>query len=333
MSMKRIGTLVILGCLLLTMTACSGESSATPTLPSAAAEVKGDVGAEGVSAEDVGAKDINTKNTREGDVNSKDANSEYVGASKTQQDPAASGTESDKKAQESTVGSNEIIGEEKLDPELLDVLKGMNDTESIDVCVFICAVITDEEVMEIFKSQYPLEYAEYMKAQRLQKVDDDLLQQAIERKRAIYMEFYTKHNSAFANDYLEQENQLYLALFAPVVQAHVTKPMLMTMIRDDRVCYVEQYVKAVCGDEVNDSAGLDSDGDLRLGEDRDVERGLADPSERTLYSRNSFVSRGLDLLKSWTETFFPKIKETEKITFEHLLFIPIVAILHFLIGW
>ena len=317
MSMKRIGLLVILGCLLLTMTACSGESSATSTLPSAAAEVKGDVGAEGVSAEDVGAKD---------------ANSEDVGASERQQDPVASGTESDKKAQESTVGSNEIIGEEKLDPELLDVLKGMNDTESIDVYIFICAVITDEEVMEIFKSQYPLEYLEYMKAQRLQKVDDDLLQQAIERKRAIYMEFYTKHNSAFANDYLEQENQLYLALFAPVVQARVTKPKLMTLIRDDRVCYVEQYVEAVLVNEVNDSAGLDSDGDLRPGEDRDVERGLADPSQRTLYTRNTFASRGLDLLKSWPETFFSKIKETEKITFEHLLYIPIVAILHFLIG-
>ncbi len=35
MSMKRIGILVILGCLLLTMTACSSESSATPTLPTA----------------------------------------------------------------------------------------------------------------------------------------------------------------------------------------------------------------------------------------------------------------------------------------------------------
>lgn len=239
MTLKRIGTIVILGCLLLTMTACSSESSATPTLPSAAAEVKGDVGAEGVGTGDTSA----------GDVDSKDANSEDVGASETQQDPVVSSTESDKKAQESTVGLNEIIGEEKLDPELLDVLKGMNDTESIDVCIFICAVITDEEVMEIFKSQYSLEYAEYMKAQRLQKVDDDLLQQAIERKRAIYMEFYTKHNSAFANDYLEQENQLYLALFAPVVQARVTKPKLMTMIRDDRVCYVEQYVKAVCVDE------------------------------------------------------------------------------------
>ena len=47
------------------------------------------------------------------------------------------------------------------------MLKGMNDTESIDVCVFICAVITDEEVMEIFKYSI-LEYAEYMKA-RLQR--------------------------------------------------------------------------------------------------------------------------------------------------------------------
>ena len=136
MSMKRIGTLVILGCLLLTMTACSSESSATPTLPSAAVEVKGYVGAEGASTGDTSAEDVGVEGARR-----------------------------------------------------------------------------------------------------------------------------------------------------------------------------------------------------RQNAEKGVERGLADPSERTLYSRNSFVSRGLDLLKSWTETFFPKIKETEKITFEHLLFIPIVAILHFLIGW
>ncbi len=71
----------------------------------------------------------------------------------------------------------------------------------------------------------------------------------------------------------------------------------------------------------------------RQNAEKGVERGLADPSQRTLYTRNTFASRGLDLLKSWPETFFSKIKETEKITFEHLLFIPIVAILHFLIGW
>ena len=45
MSMKRIGLLVILGCLLLTMTACGNESKDTSTLPSTVTVTKEDVSA------------------------------------------------------------------------------------------------------------------------------------------------------------------------------------------------------------------------------------------------------------------------------------------------
>ena len=62
MSMKRIGTLVILGCLLLTMTACGNESKDTPTLPSTIAETKEDLSARKTENDTV---DCNTDSDKE----------------------------------------------------------------------------------------------------------------------------------------------------------------------------------------------------------------------------------------------------------------------------
>lgn len=157
----------------------------------------------------------------------------------------------------------------KLSEDVLDELEKMGDTDKIEVYV-IMNDIDSENVMEVFSEKYPSEYETYMRAKANHldsdvlpvvygdvdlkdgqegpslignSIDDNMLQKAIELKRATFKEHYDEHNANALGRYCDKEQQIFVSSYAPLAILNVTKDAVLEMAKDNTILSITKFVE------------------------------------------------------------------------------------------
>ena len=118
-----------------------------------------------------------------------------------------------------------------------------------------------DEIMNRFKERYPLEYETYYEAKygddistkENEKIGGDLLQSAIEIKRSLFREEYSKTNSEFIQRYAAKSEIVFLSEYSPMVIVKATHDEILNLFNAEETLYVEEFKNL---EGKNESLGL-----------------------------------------------------------------------------
>ena len=69
------------------------------------------------------------------------------------------------------------------------------------------------------------------------------LQSAIEHKRALYKEYYSKSNAELISEYRSAEEQFFISSYSPVVLLHTNRQTILRLAEDDRVVSITKFIE------------------------------------------------------------------------------------------
>ena len=147
----------------------------------------------------------------------------------------------------------------KISQELIQEFETMNNKDEIKVFVIV-ADVDSKNVMDAFSNRYPQEYELYSAAKYNQintddnsphgesiiykdENDNDLLQNAIEHKRAIYKEYYIKKNFQILNKHFESDNLMFISAYSPIAIVCTNKKNIINIISDSDVIYISKFTE------------------------------------------------------------------------------------------
>lgn len=158
-----------------------------------------------------------------------------------------------------------IQTESKISAEVCEAIEGIDDDDELSVYVIISDIDYDE-VMNKFEESFPEQYNEYYLATECDvaseirqvvqggadekenyieyddPIDGNLLQQAIETKRALSAEAYQARNQAFADSLVCKEKQEFVSKYSPMLILTLTKSQILALEDNDDVCRVELLI-------------------------------------------------------------------------------------------
>jgi len=167
----------------------------------------------------------------------------------------------------------------KISKELLNELEKLGDTDNIKVYVTMSDVDSGS-VMKTFSERHPEEYETYLKAKTslidssiipvcegdvdlkdgfegknlfVIDIDDDILQKAIENKRAIYKEYYDAKNTSLLNRYCTKDEQVFISSYSPLAILNVNKNTIMSIAETSDVLSISKFVEE---EAINADLGL-----------------------------------------------------------------------------
>lgn len=125
----------------------------------------------------------------------------------------------------------------------IDLQKTLGEMDSSDVIELYMQFedINHDEVLAAFAKQFPEEYDTYLKAKMgvtsTETSEDQkvVLQSAIEKKRAVYKQFYTAFNEKMMEQVLQQEQLIYVSELAPIAIIQTDKASAMRIARSQSV--------------------------------------------------------------------------------------------------
>lgn len=132
--------------------------------------------------------------------------------------------------------------------EVCEAFENAGASESILVCVEF-QDINHSQVMEAFAERYPKEYSVYVDAkeknirEETSDTQDEMLQRAVECKREVYREFYSKSNREILYGYYGDNKQIFVSSYAPMAIIKTNEKEAVRFARQDRVIAFSEYIE------------------------------------------------------------------------------------------
>ena len=147
--------------------------------------------------------------------------------------------------------------------------------------------IDTEAILERFVELYPNEANVYFLSKgddkkmdspsTLSNINGDYLQRAIELKRSLFAAEYRAHNQAFADDIVDENKQVFISEYSPMIILALSKEQIDFLSKDENVCGLDLFINEDChdcievansiskADYVRDSEGFDGSG-IKIGQ-------------------------------------------------------------------
>lgn len=122
--------------------------------------------------------------------------------------------------------------------------------ESATSSTMACVTLSDADhlaIMEQFRLLYPIEYEAYMLAKSSElndttsDISDDILQSAIEHKRALYQQYYAESNQAILESYVDSDEIVFVSSYAPFAIIETTNSTAFRMAQSSDVLALDAY--------------------------------------------------------------------------------------------
>lgn len=159
----------------------------------------------------------------------------------------------------------------KLSADLVEELQIIEDNTKVRVDVFM-ADLDEEIALDLFAKRHPEEYAVYMAAKEydgnenaiingdlslkdgigfssVTQSSKDTLQEAIELKRAIFKELYAKSNAAILNQFISEEDRVFVSQYAPFAIIKADKATIMELAEKSSVLSISKSNDLISSDE------------------------------------------------------------------------------------
>lgn len=212
----------------------------------------------------------------------------------------------------------------KLTTMLKEKIDSSKDDELIDVYLFL-GDVEEEEAMNTFASEYPDEYAIYMREKEsdyefpvynadlslkdpeesnmpvMSEDESELLQKAIESKRTVYRNLYKEANNDFLEKYSKYiERTSFVSEYSPMIIASMYKDDIMNLIKNNDVSWMDLFTETEIIDElalaneitradyVRDTGGNDGTG-VKIGQ---IEGNVPDVSNSDLVGQTITIKSG-----------------------------------------
>lgn len=200
----------------------------------------------------------------------------------------------------------------KISEEVREVIDSLEQDDELPVYVIITDIDHDT-VMERFSNTNPEQYREYCLASEGDSeieivqcingdingkeeyveyddpIDGELLQQAIETKRALFAESYLEANASFADSYVCKDKQIFISAYSPLLILQMTKEQILKLDRDKHVVRIELFINFKLESELS----------------------IANAVSRADYVRNINMNKGSGVKIGQIESGVPNINDSD----------------------
>ncbi len=140
----------------------------------------------------------------------------------------------------------------KLSLELRETFSQIGSSETVTTYVAMQDVDHDA-VMAEFARRYPEEHAAYVAAKTGSAIqlgtasaNEELLQRALELKRAVYRDFYLAQNQTVISEYVQTRSQLFVSAYSPVAILELDRGTALAIARRDDVLSISELTEIDC---------------------------------------------------------------------------------------
>ncbi len=148
----------------------------------------------------------------------------------------------------------------KISDDFFNELYNIGNTEIAKVYV-ILSDADSSQVLDTFSKLHPREYEIYQNAKtdplgskRTAEIDTEVLQKAIELKRSIYKEYYSKKNIELVNKYCDESEQVFVSSYSPFAIINAPKETLLGLLEDEEVLFISKFAESKSVDNNLDQA-------------------------------------------------------------------------------